>query len=136
MSEHLGSCRCGGVAIKATGKTCFTGYCHCDDCRRSNGAPVVSFAGFEKEQFNWETRETLSKWRNGQFARLFCKSCGSPVAYTDDELPEVVFFYIGFMADRSAFPPEHHSYHHEKLDWLSLTDDLPKFNETSFPRPE
>ena len=136
MSKHTGSCRCNGVVMEATGSPNFTGYCHCDDCRRSNGAPVASFVGFEREHLNWVSTKTLAEWRNGQFGRLFCKSCGSPVAYTDDELPEVLFFYVGFMEDRSAFPPEHHSYYHEKLGWLSLTDDLPKFNETSYPRPE
>ncbi|MDJ0613237.1 MAG: GFA family protein [Rhizobiaceae bacterium] len=136
MSTYQGSCRCGGVAIEARGKTHFQGYCHCDDCRRSNGAPIVSFAGFERDQFEWTSQETLAEWRNGQFKRLFCRDCGSPIAYTDDQLPEVVFFYTGFMENQEAFPPEHHSYHHRKIDWLELVDDLPKFEQTSYPRPE
>ena len=136
MTHHSGACRCGGVEIMAAGNASFAGYCHCDDCRRSNGAPVASFVGFEQSQLNWVTKKSLAEWRNGQYGRLFCKSCGSPIAYKDDELPDVTFFYIGFMADRSAFPPKHHSYYHQKLGWLSLADDLPKFNETSYPRPE
>lgn len=135
MSKHLGSCRCGGVAIEAGQETHFQGYCHCDDCRRSNGAPIVSFAGFEADQFNWTNKETLTKWCNGDFSRLFCKTCGSPVAYTDSQISDVTFFYIGFMKDRSAFPPDHHSYHNEKISWLEIGDDLPKLNETSYPRP-
>jgi len=136
MSKHLGSCRCGSVAIEAAGKTHFAGYCHCDDCRRSNGAPVVAFAGFEQDQFSWTAKETLNEWCNGDFGRLFCKSCGSPIAYTDSQLSEVTFFYIGFMEDPAAFPPENHSYHNEKISWLKLGDDLPKFNKTSYDRPE
>ena len=136
MSNHTGACRCGSVAIEATGELHFSGYCHCDDCRRSNGAPVVSFVGFEQDQFNWTSNSTLTKWQNGSFARLFCKSCGSPVAYTDNQLPEVTFFYTAFMHDPAAFPPEHHSYHGEKISWFNLNDDLPKFEDTSYPRPE
>ena len=136
MTEHLGSCRCGGVAVKASGKTCFTGYCHCDDCRRSNGSPVASFAGFEQSKVEWDSRETLTLWNNGEFARHFCKACGSPVAYFDNKLPDVLFFYVGFMAEPNDFAPEHHSYHGRKIQWLALSDNLPKFEKTSYPRPE
>lgn len=136
MTGHIGRCRCDGVRIASSGETHFSGYCHCDDCRRSNGAPIVAFAGFEKSQIQWDSKETLGEWRNGNFARLFCTHCGSPVAYTDDRAPEVVFFYTGFMAKPEQFSPEHHSYHNEKLSWLLLADDLQKFNETSYQRPE
>ncbi|MEM7214925.1 MAG: GFA family protein [Pseudomonadota bacterium] len=136
MSVHPGSCRCGGVSVTAFGKPHFKGFCHCDDCRRSNGAPIVSFAGFEASTIEWKSRETLAEWRNGEFARHFCKACGSPVAYTDDQLPEVIFFYVGFMAEPEAFPPDHHSYHSEKIGWLKLSDSLERFDETSYPRPQ
>ena len=136
MTVHHGHCRCGSISIRTTGPTHFAGYCHCDDCRRSNGAPIVSFAGFEKQNFEWASKGTLSKWRNGDYARLFCNRCGTPIAYTDDKVPEVTFFYAAFMDDPEAFPPEHHSYHKHKIEWLKLSDDLPKFENTSYPRPE
>ena len=136
MSNRGGTCRCGSVAIEVTGLPHFTGYCHCDDCRRSNGAPVASFAGFEEKDFGWTSKENLGEWRNGDYVRLFCKVCGSPIAYRDDNLPDVVFFYTGFMSDPAAFPPEHHSYYKHKIKWLELSDDLPKFENTSYPRPQ
>ena len=136
MNIHSGSCRCGGVSIEASGNANFKGYCHCDDCRRSNGAPVVSFVAFTCKQFDWKTKQSLAEWRNGDFGRLFCKSCGSPVAYTDDHYPEVVFFYIGFMTKPSIFAPENHSFHSSKLSWLKLVDELPKSNQTSYPYPD
>lgn len=134
MSKHLGKCRCGEVAIEATGNPHFSGYCHCDDCRRSNGAPLVAFIGFNREQFTWTSRETLAEWQNGTFARLFCKGCGTPIAYTDDAVPEMVFFYTAFMQDPEAFPPESHSYFSHKIEWLQTADDLPRHEQTSFPR--
>ena len=136
MNTQTGTCRCGSIAVEITGPAHFAGYCHCDDCRRSNGSPLASFAGFERKDFNWTAKETLSEWRNGAYARLFCDHCGSPVAYSDDNLPEVVFFYAGFMSNPEAYPPEHHSYYRHKIDWLELSDDLPKFENTSYPRPE
>ncbi|MEO0329390.1 MAG: GFA family protein [Pseudomonadota bacterium] len=136
VQTYNGHCRCGGVSIESTGKPYFSGYCHCDDCRRSNGAPVVSFAGFKTDKIDWKKQDTLAHWQNGNFKRHFCKSCGSPIAYTDAVLPDVVFFYAGFMENPESFPPDHHSYNSEKISWLKLADDLPKFEQTSYPRPQ
>ena len=136
MNDHIGKCRCGGVSIRTSGNVHFSGYCHCDDCRRSNGAPIVAFVGFKKNEFEWNSDETLAEWRNETYSRFFCKACGSPIAYADDKLPEVTFFYTGFMENPESFPPEHHSYHGAKLGWLNLADDLPTHAITSYPRPE
>lgn len=135
-ARHTGHCRCGGVAISVMQKPSFSGYCHCDDCRRSNGAPLVSFAGFGSDGISWTARETLADWRNGSFTRQFCGNCGSPVAYLDDAVPEIVFFYTAFMSEPEAFPPESHSYCSRRISWLQLTDDLPKFENTSYPRTQ
>ncbi|MEM9332884.1 MAG: GFA family protein [Pseudomonadota bacterium] len=118
--------------MTAIGAAHFNGYCHCDDCRRSNGAPVVSFTSFKADQITWQSRESLCEWRNGRFARHFCKICGSPVAYTDDDIADEFFFYVGFMSDATEFPPEHHSFYGEKIRWLALCDELPKSEYTSF----
>ena len=37
-----GGCLCGAVRYQATGVPLVTGHCHCADCRRHNGAPVVT----------------------------------------------------------------------------------------------
>ena len=131
---HKGYCRCGGVTIEASGTPRFSGYCHCDDCRRSNGAALVAFVGFDHDQFSWTSSETLSSWQNGTFTRQFCKACGAPIAYLDAAAPELVFFYTAFMQEPANFPPQSHSYYSGKIDWLQLADDLPKHDKTSFPR--
>lgn len=133
---HRGFCRCNGVRMEASGTTDFQGYCHCDDCRRSSGAPVLAFAGYEKTKIKWTADATLTRWQNGPFARLFCEACGSPVAYTDEQADDMIFFYVGFMENAEAFAPEHHSYNGERLEWLTLADSLPQFDDTSYPRPE
>ena len=133
---HKGQCRCGGVRIEATGAPGFMGYCHCDDYRRSNGSPVSAFVGFRPIDVKWLTKETLSKWRNGNYVRHFCKVCGAPVAYVDENAPEMIFFYSGFMVEPANFPPEHHSYHGEHIPWLILNDTLERFENTPYPRAE
>ena len=45
-----GGCLCGAVRYEATGDPIVTGYCHCADCRRNSGAPVVTLVMFEAGQ--------------------------------------------------------------------------------------
>jgi hypothetical protein len=94
----------------------------------------VAFVGFGHDQFSWVSCDTLSKWRNATFTRQFCKTCGTPVAYLDEAAPELVFFYTAFMQQPGDFPPKSHSYYSHKISWLQLTDDLPKYDQTSFSR--
>jgi hypothetical protein len=42
-----GRCLCGAVRFTADGPPKWTGYCHCQSCRRHTGAPVSAYAGFD-----------------------------------------------------------------------------------------
>ena len=45
-----GGCLCGAVRFQAMGEPVVTGHCHCADCRRHNGAPVVTLVIFEADK--------------------------------------------------------------------------------------
>ena len=51
-----GSCLCGDVRFAADGQPKWTGYCHCQSCRRHTGAPVSAYAGFEASQVRFTGR--------------------------------------------------------------------------------
>lgn len=127
---HRGHCRCGSVIMKAHAEPNFSVYCHCDDCRRSSGAPVTASVAFPKDAIVWEATETLARYRNGTATRLFCRQCGSPVAQEHDSVSDRTFFNTGFMDDPSAFPPAAHTFATKQLDWLRLADDLPRHDKT------
>ena len=46
----IGGCLCGAVRFQAMGEPVVTGHCHCADCRRHNGAPVVTLVIFEADK--------------------------------------------------------------------------------------
>ena len=53
MREEMfagGGCRCGAVGVTVYGEPRVVVYCHCEDCRRSSGAPVSVFAGYPAER--------------------------------------------------------------------------------------
>ncbi len=133
-TTHTGSCRCGAVRIEAHAEPFWRSYCHCEDCRRQSGAPVLAFVGFREPRVIWhgEPRE----WRSGHAARSFCERCGSQIAYRDDRLPGEIYFVVGFMDDPEHFPPTLHAFWDRGMSFLHLEDDLPRHAGFSVKRPD
>ena len=130
MTEHRGHCRCGSVVMMASQDPNFTVYCHCDDCRRATGAPVLASVAFFKADITWERRETLSRFTEGTASRLFCSRCGSPVAQEHESADDRTFFNTGFMDNPEAYPPTYHTFAGQQLSWLQLHDDLKRVEKT------
>ena len=134
--QHRGHCRCGSVVMTANAEPVFSVYCHCDDCRRATGAPVLAAVAFMKEAIDWQATETLKRHTNGTAHRLFCGECGSPVAQEHDSAADRTFFNTGFMDEPERYPPTAHTFEGEQLSWLALKDDLPRAKTTlSIKRP-
>lgn len=136
MTNHLGHCRCGSVKMEANGDPVFSVYCHCDDCRRATGAPVLAAVAFMKSEINWISDEMLKRHTNGTAHRLFCSNCGSPVAQEHDSKNDRTYFSTCFMDNPEAYPPTAHTFEGEQLPWLELADNLPRAKATlSIKRP-
>ena len=82
---HTGSCRCGLIGAETAIEPFWVSYCHCRDCRKQTGAPVMAFVGFKEDDLAWHG--TPQTWRAGGVARSFCGHCGSQIGYRDDKLP-------------------------------------------------
>ncbi len=134
--SHRGHCRCNSVVITARGAPDLSVYCHCDDCRRATGAPVLASVGFPKKNITWEADDTLKRYKEGTATRLFCSHCGSPVAQEHDSASHMTFLNTGFMENPNDFPPDYHTFAGQKLDWLELQDDLRKVDKTILIKTE
>lgn len=136
-----GACRCGAIRFEARANPHFSGYCHCEDCRRATGAPVVAFVGFHAREVTWRG-EPAAYSRSAPpndgppVERLFCRTCGAPLGYRDARLPDRIYLYTAALDRPQDHPPRSHSYAGERLFWLRLADDLPQHPATSVPRPE
>lgn len=133
---HRGHCRCGSVIMVANGEQDIAVYCHCDDCRRATGAPVLAAVAFKKSDIDWQSADTLKRHTIGTTHRLFCSECGTPIAQEHDSANDKTFFNTGFMDDPNDYPPTYHTFEGEQLQWLELKDDLPRAPATiSITRP-
>ena len=130
MSEHRGHCRCEGVIISVGAEPDVSVYCHCDDCCRSTGAPVIASVGMPRDKITWVANDSLARFVSGTCTRTFCNQCGTPVAQEHESAPNLIFFYTAFMDDPEHFPPTYHSFEGQQLDWLALNDDLDRYEKT------
>ena len=129
-----GGCRCEAIRLRASGKPLSVIYCHCKDCRRSSGAPVSLFAGYRTARVETERGTLKGHASSPGINRSFCAECGTPLSYEDERLEGEVYLHVGIFDDPEPFEPEVHDWVSQKLAWLDLRDDLPRYEESSVPR--
>ena len=133
-SMNSGKCRCGAYRFRVSEKPFLVSYCHCGDCRKSTGAPVAIFAGFKEDDVEITGEEAAIYKAIPEVNRLFCARCGTPIGYQDVRLPGEMYYYIGMLDNQRAIAPQLHAFVAERLDWLNIVDDLPRYEHFSRSR--
>ena len=73
-----GSCYCEQITFDVAGPVSWEGHCHCTECQRLNGAPLVTWCGFKTEDFNiHDPKGYLRTFDVADSKRGFCSNCGS-----------------------------------------------------------
>lgn len=124
-----GSCLCGSVQYEITGDFKTVGHCHCQMCRKANGAAFVTWGIIGPEQFRWTTGEDLVERyiSSPGKERCFCKRCGASLAASHGgKVEEVVLASID--GDPGVRPLEH-IFVNSKACWHEITDQLPQHLE-------
>ena len=132
MTMHAGSCRCGLIGAETAIEPFWVSYCHCRDCRKQTGAPVMAFVGFKEGDLAWHG--TPQTWHSSGVTRSFCGHCGSQIGYRDDKLPGEVYLSLGFMDEPENYPPRLHAFERRRLPFLHIADDLPRYDGFSIDR--
>lgn len=129
MSKTLsGGCQCGAVRYEVSGDPAHVALCHCTDCRKSAGAPMVSRAAFQEDQFRLTAGAPSTFNSSGTAMRSFCPTCGSGLYYRNAEyLPGIVDVQSATLDDPDALPPQVHIQTAERLRWMDGAEALPAF---------
>lgn len=129
-----GRCQCGAVRLKVLGEPETVVYCHCVDCRRWSGAPVVALAGYKVERVEIRSGTPKGYDSSPGVRRSFCEDCGTPLSYEDARLPGEIYISVGVFDEPELFEPDVHSWTSQSLSWLDIRDDLPRHEKSSRPR--
>ena len=122
MDDLTGGCLCGAVRYRARGEPKWVAYCHCESCRRATGAPVTAYAGFERENVEWQAGEPASFASSEGVRRGFCARCGTPLTYEGARWPTEVHLHLGTLDHPELVRPTGQAFAEERLPWLHLTD--------------
>lgn len=122
-----GRCHCGAIRYTAEGAALHHAVCHCDDCRRHAGAPMVGWIAFKAEQVAI-AGEPVTYESSEHGRRQFCGRCGTSLFYINEAvLPGLIDIQSCTLDDPEATPPGAQIQLAERLGWTKTLDDLPGF---------
>jgi len=126
--NYRGQCLCGAIHYQLAGEPKHVALCHCRDCRRSAGAPVVAWAMFPEAALVVSKGQPKTINSSGTAMRSFCAECGSGLFYRNAAfLPGLVDVQTGTLDDPEALPPAVHVQVAERLNWMQHVHELPGF---------
>lgn len=130
-----GGCHCGAIRYDVEGEPQHVALCHCSDCRRSAGAPMVSWAAFSEDALTVTQGQAVTFNSSGAAMRSFCGTCGTGLFYRNaDMLPGIVDIQSVTLDDPEALPPDAHIQVAERLHWMDGLDTMIRFER--FPGME
>ncbi|MCB1959568.1 MAG: GFA family protein [Rhodocyclaceae bacterium] len=126
--SYSGQCLCGAIRYQLSGEPKVVALCHCGDCRRSAGAPVVAWAMFHETALVVIQGQPKTINSSGSAMRSFCADCGSGLFYRNEAiLPGLVDVQTATLDDPEALPPSVQIQMAERLKWMRDAHALPGF---------
>ena len=137
-AKMTGGCLCGAVRYEATGDSFGVIHCHCHSCRKHNGAPVVTLAGFMADQVEWSGDARKIYQSSPGVGRAFCGNCGTPLTWegvSSNQGGPIFEFHISTFDNPNVLAPSSHSFYPERIAWFDIADNLPRYEGSSGDGP-
>ena len=124
--EWTGGCACGALRYAVTGSPIWQMHCHCASCRKATGSPMTSYFGVGRAQVCWDGERSFYTSSPG-VTRGFCGQCGTPMHYMSTRWPGEIHLFAATLDDPSLFVPTSHVHWAERVPWVTMEDDLHKY---------
>lgn len=129
-----GGCHCGAIRYALSGAPMHHALCHCTDCRRASGAPMVGWAMFPEDALTVLQGEPHEYASSEHGRRYFCGTCGTGLFYRNAQnLPGIVDTQAATLDDPDALPAGAHVQVAERIGWMKDAHALPEF--ARYPNP-
>ena len=127
--QRDGGCLCGAVRFRTQAEPLNVRNCHCRACQKALSSPFFSRALFN--QGDVTIQGSTEKYLSSEaLERVFCPKCGSRL-FARRTNGTYIGIAVTAFDDRHAFAPTEHIWTSEKVDWLTLDDDLAQYEERS-----
>lgn len=124
-----GGCHCGAIRYEAKGEPLNHALCHCTDCRRSAGAPMVGWTMYPDASVT-VMKGTVRVYASSEHGRRhFCGECGTGLFYSNAAvLPGIIDVQSATYDDPGAVPAQCHIQVAERIGWMAKAHELPQFD--------
>ncbi|MFM8801287.1 MAG: GFA family protein [Tagaea sp.] len=131
----VGGCHCGAIRYEIDGDALTHALCHCVDCRRASGAPMVGWTMYSAGAVR-TVKGTAKIYASSEHGRRhFCADCGTGLFYTNGAaLPGIIDVQSATYDDPSLVPPRAHIQVGERIPWMAHVHELPVFER--YPPPK
>lgn len=130
-----GGCHCGAVRYRMATTRVRHSLCHCEDCRRTCGAPAVSWGLIPLGEIEIEGA-TKSYASSEHARRLFCGECGTSLFYVNEVIfPGQIDVQTATLDEPGRLPLEAQVQTAERIGWMEDLDVLPNYRRYPPPGP-
>lgn len=123
-----GGCHCGNIRYEVLGEAITHALCHCSDCRRHSGAPMVGWTMYPAAAVKIKKGilKIYNSSENGR--RHFCRDCGTGIFYFNEKiLPGIVDIQSATYDNPNLVPARAHIQVAERIEWMKEAHHLPEF---------
>lgn len=130
MKTNLpGGCVCGGTRYVLEENPATLNDCHCIDCRRSSGAPFVTWGTVPRERMRLVSG-SLRHVSHANRVRSFAVCCGTHLFFADVPESPTIDVAIASLDDPTPFPPTFAIWTEDKLPWVILDETRPAYRKS------
>jgi hypothetical protein len=123
-----GGCHCGAIRYEPAGEALTHALCHCTDCRRHAGAPMVGWTMYPLDMVKVLQGTTRIYASSEHGRRHFCADCGTGLFFTNAVvLPGTIDVQSATYDDPQAIPARAHIQTAERIGWMETVHELPTF---------
>lgn len=133
MSKVSGSCNCGAVSFEVNKDDIKRVVnCHCNLCRKMNGAAFSTYVGVLDSGFKFiRGEEHISSHRISEdSSKNFCKICGTPIYNMNpNKYKAIKIIHLGALNNPTKYQPEINIFCENKIHWIDKLSQIDSFDQ-------
>tara|TARA_B100000676_G_scaffold105600_1_gene105516 strand:- start:517 stop:1017 length:501 start_codon:yes stop_codon:yes gene_type:complete len=133
--NYNGGCSCGELRYRILDDPIFTHACHCTLCQKYTSSAFILHSAIETLNFSIQTGTLINSKGpsgSGSLHEVFrCSKCLDQIysQFNFVKNNKVLILKTTTLDDPNLFPPQAHIFIENKLNWVKLNDDIPKFKK-------
>ncbi|WP_430462772.1 GFA family protein [Thalassolituus sp. LLYu03] len=129
-----GGCLCGAVRYRVDAELVDAGYCHCRQCQRSSGAPVLAWATIVQPGFVYTSGAPVVFHSSVAAQREHCAACGTQLVFRPRQAASAggratLDFTLASLDEPAALAPQYHIWTMSQIPWLAMGDSLSRHED-------